>query len=114
MADQLLMFLFIAVIGGVSAVWAFVWIKTFNGDSVLSLIGHTVLFSFLSLFILYLIASLMFSGVDETYSFSNKSALGLGFFGIASIFIIACLIAFFSTIGKLLDNNNNNKDNKEQ
>ena len=82
--------------------WAFVWIKTFKGSTVRRLIIHTLIFAVLSAFIAYVILRIIFSGVDKTYSASNKGALGILFLMIMGVFIPACLLAFFQTIGDMM------------
>lgn len=82
--------------------WAFVWIKTFKGNTVRRLIAHTLIFAALSAFIAYVILRIVFSGVDETYSASNKGALGILFLMIMAVFVPACLFAFFQTVSDLI------------
>ena len=92
--------------------WAFLWVKTFKGTTLRALILHTLIFTVLSALIGYIALRILFSGADESYSVSNKSALGLLGLMILSVFVPACILAFFQTLGDLLSRRNDSKDAK--
>ena len=95
-ADMLNMMLMLLLVVAPSCLWAYVWVKAYRGRTAGSLILHTVIFSVLSLLIAYLAMRMIFSQVDDTYSASNKGALGLMSIMCTGIFAVACLALFLS------------------
>ena len=78
--------------------WAFLWVKTFKGTTLRALIGRVAL-------------RILFSRADGTYSASNKGALGFLGLMILSVFVPACLLAFFQTVGDLISRRRDGEEN---
>ncbi len=97
--EYLTLALLIAASGG----WAYLWIRTYDPYTLCGLILHSILFSIISLMLLFIGLSILFSSADETYSASNKSALGLLGLIYSAAFLLCCLAALVQTIGDYLD-----------
>lgn len=86
------------VVALVSIGWALLWIFTCNHDKVSGFVKHSVIFAVLSLILTAAAMFVMFMPVDETYSASNKGALGILFILWLIVFCSACLIAFIISL----------------
>jgi hypothetical protein len=86
------------IIVAVSIGWALLWILTCNPVKVSGLVKHSVIFAVLSLILTAAAMFIMFMPVDETYSASNKGAIGILFILWLLIFCSACLIAFIISL----------------
>ena len=91
--------------------WAFLWVKTFKGTTLRALIVHTLIFTSLSALIGRVALRILFSRADGTYSASNKGALGFLGLMILSVFVPACLLAFFQTVGDLISRRRDDEEN---
>lgn len=87
----------------ISAGWAILWGKTYKFSKIRGFIKHTVIFMLLSLLAAWIVSKLIFFPADETYSYSNISALGLLCLIWLKIFGFGCLTAFIYTLDSLLD-----------
>lgn len=107
-------FLYMFIMAALSLGWALLWIYTYRSAKISGYVIHTVIFSALSAAITWLMLKVIFAPVDDTYSASNKGALGLVFILWMIVFGSACLIAVFATLGKLINNRTENEaDNRE-
>ncbi len=86
------------IIAAISIGWALLWIFTCNHDKVRGFVKHSVIFAVLSLILTVAAMFIMFMPVDETYSASNKGAIGILFILWLMIFCSACLIAFIISL----------------
>ena len=103
MEKMILEYLKLALVLAVSVGWALFWVKTYDPYTVGGLIGHSVLFSVLSLILLLTGLNILFSPADDSYSASNKSALGMIGLLYSGVFLIGCLIAFIQTISEYIE-----------
>lgn len=86
-----------------SVLWYLIWTKTYLPYDIKGLIKHSVIFILLSAGILFITANAVFAPVDNSYSYSNKSALGLLFILMAIVFICASIFALAVTIGEYIN-----------
>ncbi|MBR1749563.1 MAG: hypothetical protein IJ740_20235 [Ruminococcus sp.] len=85
-----------------SAVWYLAWTKTYLPFDVKGLIRHSLIFILLSIGIVFVMGKAVFAPVNESYSASNKSALGFLFMLLIQVFLCVCLFALAVTIGKYI------------
>ena len=97
--EYLTLALLIAASGG----WAYLWVRTYDPYTLCGLILHSILFSIISLMLLFIGLSILFSSADETYSASNKSALGLIGLIYSGALLLCCLAALIQTIVDYLE-----------
>ena len=100
---MILEYLKLALVLAVSVGWALLWVRTYAPYTVGGLIGHSVLFSVLSLILLLTGLNILFSPADYSYSASNKSALGLIGLIYSGSFLLCCLAALIQTIVDYLE-----------
>lgn len=84
-------------------VWLMLWVATYKPSNVLGLIKHTVVFALLSILLSRIALWWVFLSVDDTYSASNKGALGILYMMWQIVFLFDCLLAFGMTLKSLLD-----------
>lgn len=111
------MFIIELIIAAVlSVVWFLLWTKTYLPYDIKGLIKHSVIFILLSVGILFIMAKAVFAPVDDSYSYSNKSVLGLLFILMAIVFFLASLFALAVTIGEYInkDDDYNQKQIKDK
>ena len=100
---MILEYLKLALVLTVSVGWALLWVRTYDSYTVSGLIGHSVLFSVLSFILLLTGLNILFSPADESYSASNKSALGMIGLLYSGVFLIGCLVAIITTISEYIE-----------
>ena len=100
----------------ISVVWYLIWTKTYDPYELRGLIRHEVIFTAASAGIFYLAARVIFSPVDESYSYSNKGALGFVVIIFGVFLGCSCLAALGTTIGMFITRNDEKEtdDKKEQ
>lgn len=106
-------YIFMLIAIAASSGWLKLWTAAYTPSKISGYIRHTVIFTFLSLLISWLVSLLIFSPVDDTYSASNIGALGMLFILWLLIFGTACLIAVFQTFGSIFKKLNEEKQNPD-
>ena len=107
-------FVYLLIFVALSFLWAKLWLKTCKYEKIGRFVLHEIIFTALSFAVSYIMMLIIFSPVDETYSASNKGALGFIFIFWLVIFGSACFVALVQTVVDMINKNSEDNDNYDK
>ena len=110
-SETILMYL---VIYGSAAVWGGIGIITYKPKQFRGWLAHSAVFLLISALTALVAAKICFAPVDDSYSYSNVSALGLLYLYWLLIFAIACFVVIFGNLGKYCSKNGKNSQPEQE
>lgn len=105
--------MYLAVYGS-AIVWGLAGIFTYKPGKLQSWLVHSAVFLLISALTALVAAKICFAPVDDSYSYSNVSALGLLYFYWLLIFAVACFVVIFGNLGKYCNRKGKNAPKEQE
>ncbi len=102
------------VIYGSAAVWGLAGIFTYKPKQFRGWLAHSAVFLLISALTALVAAKICFAPVDDSYSYSNVSALGLLYLYWLLIFAVACFVVILGNLGKYFNRNSKNNPKEQE
>lgn len=102
------------VVYGSAILWGLAGIFTYKPGKFRGWLAHSAVFLLISALTALVAAKICFAPVDDSYSYSNVSALGLLYLYWLLIFAIACFVVIFGNLGKYCSKNGKNSQPEQE